>query len=237
MLLVIDREHKSYSALHLNRDTMTEIPIKGVTGELAGTITGQLALAHTYGSGGADSCRNTVEAVSKFLYGTEIDHYVSLTMDAVAVLNDLAGGVTVEVMDDFTAVDPTLVKGTNITLMGRQALTYIRARGGLEDSSNLRRMERQRQYLTALREQVEKRRQEQPDFDAKAILSIADYLVSDYTANQMAELNSRLEGYTFREVLDVPGEAVHGTEFMEFYADETTLMETVMGLFYEKQDS
>ena len=84
---------------------MTQIRILGVTGEPAGTFTGQLALAHTYGSGEEDSCENTVLAVSNLLYGMEIDHYVSLTMDGVALLNDLVGGVTVEVLDDFSGID------------------------------------------------------------------------------------------------------------------------------------
>ena len=45
-LLVLDRENKRHTTLHLNRDTMTQIPVLGVRGESAGSITGQLALAH-----------------------------------------------------------------------------------------------------------------------------------------------------------------------------------------------
>ena len=36
----------------------------------------------------------------------KIDHYMTLTMDAVGILNDLAGGVTLEVLDDMTELDP-----------------------------------------------------------------------------------------------------------------------------------
>jgi anionic cell wall polymer biosynthesis LytR-Cps2A-Psr (LCP) family protein len=86
MLIIFDRTNKSYTALQLNRDTMTEITMLGVRGEQAGVFTGQLALAHTYGSGGKDSCRNTVDAVSNLLYGIDIDHYVAVTMDAVPII-------------------------------------------------------------------------------------------------------------------------------------------------------
>ena len=106
---------------------MTQIQILGVTEEPAGSFTGQLALAHTYGSGEEDSCENTVLAVSNLLYGMEIDHYVSLTMDGVALLNDLVGGVPVEVLDDFSGIDDSLVQGETVTLRGRQALTYVRS--------------------------------------------------------------------------------------------------------------
>ena len=125
MLLVINKETGACTPIQLNRDTMTKIQILGVRGDVAGTFTGQLALAHTYGSGERDSCLNTTEAVSNLLYGVGIDHYISITMDGVAILNDLVGGVEVEVMDDFSSIDSTLVQGETVTLMGNHALTYV----------------------------------------------------------------------------------------------------------------
>ena len=56
------RRGRPVPPIQLNRDTMTEIQILGVNGEPAVTMTGQLALAHTYGSGEEDSCENTVLA-------------------------------------------------------------------------------------------------------------------------------------------------------------------------------
>ncbi|MDD3228835.1 MAG: LCP family protein [Oscillospiraceae bacterium] len=155
MLVIIDHTNKTYTALQLNRDTMTDITMLGVRGENTGVFTGQLALAHTYGSGGRDSCRNTVEAVSNYLYGIDIDHYVALTMDAIPIINDLAGGVQVEMLADFSAFDSAMSKGTVVTLHGEQALTYVRTRKGLDDSTNLSRMLRQQQYLNALSKNVQ----------------------------------------------------------------------------------
>ena len=51
LLLVMDKQHETCTPIQLNRDTMTQIQILGVTGEPEGTFTGQLALAHTYGRG------------------------------------------------------------------------------------------------------------------------------------------------------------------------------------------
>lgn len=233
VLLAVDRKAKTYSALHLNRDTMTDISVLGERGERVGTVNGQLALSHTYGTGGTDSCRNSVEAVSNLLHGVKIDHFLSMTMDAVAILNDYAGGVTVEVLDDFSEVDSTLVQGETITLKGQQALTYVRTRKNLEDSSNLHRMERQRQYLTALREQVESKRQEDPEFLAKALSKVSDFLVSDVTVNQMSALSEKIDGYTFTGFRTLDGEAVKGEKYMEYYVDEDALMETVLELYFQ----
>lgn len=70
MLLLIDRDAETCVSLHIDRDTMAEIQVIGVTGQVLGTDIAQLALAHTYGSGKQDSCRYTVQAVSAFLYGS-----------------------------------------------------------------------------------------------------------------------------------------------------------------------
>lgn len=233
LLLVMDKQNETCTPIQLNRDTMTQIQILGVTGEPAGTFTGQLALAHTYGSGEEDSCENTVLAVSNLLYGMEIDHYVSLTMDGVALLNDLVGGVTVEVLDDFSGIDDSLVQGETVTLQGQQALTYVRSRGGLEDSSNLHRMERQRQYLAALQQQLKAAVQQEDGFTLDALLQLNEYMVSDCTVNQLSDLGDSLATYQVSDILTTPGDAQEGEEFMEFTVDEDALQQLVMDVFYE----
>lgn len=233
LLLVMDKQNETCTPIQLNRDTMTQIQILGVTGEPAGTFTGQLALAHTYGSGEEDSCENTVLAVENLLYGMEIDHYVSLTMDGVALLNDLVGGVTVEVLDDFSGIDDSLVQGETVTLQGQQALTYVRSRGGLEDSSNLHRMERQRQYLAALQQQLKAAVQQEDGFTLDALLQLNEYMVSDCTVNQLSDLGDSLAAYQVSDILTTPGDAQEGEEFMEFTVDEAALQQLVMEVFYE----
>ena len=233
LLLVMDKQNETCTPIQLNRDTMTQIRILGVTGEPAGTTTGQLALAHTYGSGEEDSCENTALAVSNLLYGMEIDHYVSLTMDGVALLNDLVGGATVEVLDDFSGIDDSLVQGETVTLQGQQALTYVRSRGGLEDSSNLHRMERQRQYLAALQQQLKAAVQQEDGFTLDALLQLNEYMVSDCTVNQLSDLGDSLAAYQVSDILTTPGDAQEGEEFMEFTVDEAALQQLVMDVFYE----
>lgn len=232
MLFIMDQKAETCTALHLNRDTMTQIPVLGVRGENAGSITGQLALAHTYGSGRNDSCRNTVEAVSNLLYGIKIDHYIAFTMYAVAQINDLAGGVTVTVLDDLTSVSPQMEKGSTITLTGDMALSYVRTRYGLEDSSNLRRMERQRQYLMELHNTLSTKIEANDVFILETLDTLSPYMTSDCTANQLSQLFERWKLYTNRGILTIDGEAKVGEKFMEFYPNETALKQIVVNLFY-----
>ena len=233
LLLILDKTNQSCKILQLNRDTMTDIQSYGVAGKSTGTFTGQLALAHTYGTGGKDSCRNTVKAVSNLLYNVSVDHYLSLTMDAVPIINDAVGGVTVTVLDDMTSVDPALVKGAEVTLQGKQALTYVRTRKGLDDSTNLHRMERQRQYLGELYKGLISKLSGDDAFAADLILSINDDLTSDCTAVQLQDLGEFLGGCQTSAIDTIDGESVKGEEFMEFYPDESQLRQYVIDHFYE----
>lgn len=232
LLLVLDKDSGTCTPIQLNRDTMTEIRMLGVNGKPSGSFTGQLALAHTYGSGQEDSCENTVDAVSELLYGISIDHYISMTMDGVSLLNDLAGGVTVEILDDFSGIDGHLVQGERVTLQGEQALTYVRSRGGLENSTNLHRMERQLQYLAALQQQISTCMESDEGFVLSALLQVNAYLVSDCTIERLSELAELMSEADVQNIRTLEGEASEGEEFMEFYPDEDALQALVMDVFY-----
>ena len=195
LLLVMDKENETCTPIQLNRDTMTQIQILGVTGEPAGTFTGQLALAHTYGSGEEDSCENTVLAVENLLYGME-----------------------------------------TVTLQGQQALTYVRSRGGLEDSSNLHRMERQRQYLSALQQQLKQASQQDSGFTLDALLQLNEYMVSDCTVNQLSDLGDSMAAYEIEDIRTTEGDAQVGEEYMEFTVDEDALQQLVLEVFYDAVD-
>lgn len=232
MLLIINHDKNVCSLIQLNRDTMTEIQALGTRGEQAGTFVGQLALAHTYGSGGKDSCENTVDAVSNLLYGINIDHYLSLTMDAVETINDLVGGVTVTVLDDFSDMQADLIKGNTVTLEGEDTLAYLRTRKGLEDSSNLHRMERQRQYLTALKDNIYTCVTDDSDFILNMMVQISPNMVSDCTANELSYLYEALYNYKVEEISTLEGKEILGDKYIEYYVDEDYLRNEVIKLFY-----
>ena len=233
LLLVLDPEAGTTQAIHLNRDTMTEITIPAGTGAEAGTFTGRLALAYTGGSDSTDSCENTVQAVSGLLNGIEIDHYASVTMNGVAVLNDLVGGVTLEVLDDFTGIDSTLVQGETVTLQGEQALTYVRSGAGQDESAVLARMERQRQYLSALQDQAAACAAQDAGFILAAVIEVSAYLTSDCSIEELSEIGTALLEQPVETYCTLEGEAVQKETYMEYYVDADALQELVLELFYE----
>ncbi len=236
MLFVFDTEEKKYGAIHINRDTMTDVARLGVAGESIGSAVEQIALAHTQGNGKEVSCRNVADSVSGLLCGVKVMHYLSVTMDAVPIYNDLLGGVEVEVLEDFGGIDETLVKGERVTLMGEHALNYVRTRYGLEDSSNSTRMQRQRQYLNAIREKTEKMIGQDSEFVVRASLEMSEHIVSDRSVTQLQELARKMSEYEFTDIYSLEGNNVAGEEFIEFYPDADSLKKTVIDLFYTPKD-
>lgn len=235
MLLVFDNSEKKFTAVHLNRDTMVNMNVLGVAGQKIGTVNKQLALAHTYGNGRDVSCRNTADAVSELLNGVKVNHYLSITMDAVPILNDLLGGVEVTVLDDFSGIDDTLIKGETVTLHGDHALTYVRERYGLEDSSNSTRMVRQRQYMTAVYDKAMLEIENDDNFVIEASSKLADYIVSDRSVNQLQEIAKKLSQYKFTEIETLEGKSVIKDGLMEFRPDADSIDKIVFELFYKKK--
>lgn len=228
-LLVIDKATEAVDILQINRDTMTEIRKLSNDGKVTDSFVGQLALAYAYGAGGKNACRNSVAAVENLLYGINIDHYISLTMSAVSEINDSVGGVTVSLLDDFTHVNESWAKGTTVTLKGDEALTYIRERGALEDSSNISRMERQRQYMNAL---FDKYGKADAEVSIDLVSVVSEHLISDCTVDQLSKLIERIQNYRNNGVYALEGTVKNGAQHVEFYPDEEVLKKKVVDLFY-----
>ncbi len=231
MLVVIDDIAKTVAALHINRDTMADVPVLGLAGEKIGIVNKQLALAYAYGNGKVVSCRNTADAVSALLYNVNVDHYVSVTMDSVPLYNDLVGGVEVTVLDDFSGIDDELVKGETVTLTGDKVMTYIRSRKGLDDSTNSARMIRQRQYLNALYQKTLECVKGDETFILDATVLMADYMISDCAANQLTELAQTIVDYEFVGIRSLEGKNVVGEMYMEFYPEIDSIKKNVTELF------
>lgn len=232
LLLVLDHSTNTCSPLLLNRDTMTEITRLGVFGDEAGTFTGQLALAHTYGSGGSDSCLNSKRAVQDLL-GEDVDHYMSFTMESVPAVNDAVGGVAVTVLENFGENYPQLKKGEEVLLTGENALVYVRGRQNVGDQTNTGRMERQEQYMSALIEKLRSCAKENPDFLTNLTLKLGDAFQTDYTVSQLQALSELLLDCQIEPFVTLTGETRKGEEFMEFYVDEAALAQTVQDIFYQ----
>lgn len=234
MLLVLDETEKKCDILTLNRDTMVNMSVLGVRGEQAGTAYGQLALAYTYGSGLDDSCENMKQTVSTFLLGAEIDYYISMSMDAIPLLNDAVGGVTVEVTDDFSALDPSIGMGT-VTLRGQQAINFVRTRKDLGDQLNMSRLERHKAYMSGFLNALKDTRQNALSDIVTAYREAAPYIVTNCSTNTVTMLMERFSDYSLGEIYAPSGENILGQEYYEYHADEKDVTALALKLFFAEK--
>ena len=237
-LLVVDHTNMTYQYLPINRNTICEVRWYDVDGEDLGTSEAQIAYAHAVGDGGPMSCENAVEAVSNFLGGVQIQSYIALDMLSIPKINQLVDGVTVTIEDDFSATDPSLVKGETITLTDKQAETFVRARMSMaDDSTNEARMRRQQAFLDALRAQM----LEKAKADASYALGVYESLESDMVTNMNGKAFSRLvngltdcENLGPIEITGAIGEDEFG--FATFVADRDSVRDATIALYYRLAD-
>lgn len=231
MLLIFNETDEDCTVLYLNRDTMLDMDVLGVRGNYAGTAYGQLALAHTYGTGLEDSCENVANTLMNLLHGLTVDHYVSMRMDAIPILNDAVGGVTVHVKDDFSQVNPSITMG-DLTLKGDQVIDYVRTRKDVGDQKNVTRMERQKEYVDGFLKALYSK----ADADASFLLStyeaVEPYIVSDCSAETLGTLLDRYSDYEVADTVTPQGENRIEDGHYAFYADEEKLDELIVDLFY-----
>lgn len=230
-LLVFDEKTGQCNIINLNRDLMVTMPALNERGWEVGTHYGQIAFSHTYGDGMKASCKNVRKTVSSLFYGLDIDYYISLNMDTIAILNDSVGGVKVTVKDDFSAVDPELPMG-EVVLYGQQAVTFVQARWDVGDQLNLSRMERQKEYMDSFIQALRDKAETEPGFVLSVYHQITDYIVTDCSAEVLTRLENDYGDYTIGQILSLEGENVLGDELYEFYADEAALDALILRLLY-----
>lgn len=239
IMAVLDSETGHLSLINISRDAMVDVNRYNVRGQYLGTENMQLCLAYSYGDGKEKSCENTMESVSRLLYGMPVNAYVAIDYSAIAKLNDAVGGITVNVLEDLSAADPALKKGETVTLRGEQAQTYVRSRNtDILDSNNMR-MERQRQYISAFVSAAINGTKDNVTLPVTLYNSVSDYMVTNISVSEVTYLASLIlkNGASGGEMLTVPGNVVQGEIYAEFTPDEEELYKMILNVFYKEISS
>lgn len=237
-LATLDTETGEFNLINISRDSMVDVNRYNVEGKYLETEKMQLCLAYSYGDGKESSCLNTAQSVSRLMYGMPIHAWAAIDYSGISVLNDLVGGVTVEVLEDISSVDSQLAAGNQVTLNGQQAHTYVRYRNTDELDSNNQRMARQKQYLTAFLQTVLSRTREDITFPLSLYQNALEYMVTDIDSQEVVYLASLAvqQGFSEGNMYSVPGQVVKGEEYAEFIPDEEGLYELILSVFYNKEN-
>lgn len=238
ILLIVANPHtEQLQVININRDSMVDIELYDTDGGYAGTEKKQLALQYAYGDGRVESCELMEKAVSKLFYGIPIHGYIALDMESIPTINDLVGGVEVTVLEDMSKYKAGWSEGAGIKLTGSDALLYIREREdeSTELGSNVKRIERQKQYLSVFANKLKEKTKNDITFPLTLYAKVQKHMVTSLSVDEITYLVSTLVGYDFsmENVISIQGEMAMGEKNEEFYVEEEILRTFIIDTFYE----
>lgn len=236
-LAALDTSSGKVTLVNVPRDIMTYVRSYDKDGKYDGKKLRQICLAYAYGDGKEKSCDNVAYAVSKVLYGVPIQSYMSIDLSAISVLNDAIGGVNVQVIGDLTSADPALKEGANVTLLGGQAETYVRSREFEPLDANLKRMQRQQQYVTSYIQKALQEMKSDLTLPLDLLNLVSNNSVTNLSASKITYLATKVSGSSFSSdsIYSIDCKIKEGeTGYAEYYPDETKLFEMVLKVFYKQ---
>lgn len=241
MLIIVNHTEKTYSMLQINRDTMTEVKLINQDGTGEATAKLQICTSHWYGGTKKQSCKNTVQAVSKLLGGIKIDAYYALDMQAIGLLNQAVGGITVTIEDDFTQIDPNMQPGITLKLTDEQAYHYVHTRYGVAGEDNVSRMKRQQVYMQAYFKQVAPYLDEK-DFIVTLYNQLTRYSTTNISGDDLNKMVSTTQAYDNKGIYTIEGEEKlgqslgDGEDHVEYYVEKESHVEVMRELYNLQED-
>ena len=236
ILAVMNPTTEEIQIINVNRDSITDIEIYDTAGVYMGKERGQITLQYAYGDGREKSCELMEQAVSELFYGIPIHGYVALDILAIANLNDAVGGVEVTVDEDVAVYMPEWNVGSKVTLQGEEALYYVRHRAAetQELGTNLRRIERQKEFMTAFVQKLKEKTKGNITFPLSLYDDVKKNMVSSISIEEMTYLASMALDYKFslNSMRGMTGESVMGENSEEFHVNDADLKQMIIEVFY-----
>lgn len=149
-------------------------------------------------------------------------------------LTDVVGGVRLTPNETLNSSSGTIYEGRETVLKGALVDTYLRSRGSDVEANN-RRMQRQKQFVTAFASQAGN--QVLSDFGklTRFYNTAVPYTVTDVTLSELTYLASCcLTADVGNSIVynSISGETVMGEKYVEFHADSQSVFEAVLKTFY-----
>lgn len=238
LLMVLDYTDDSCGSIQIDRNTITDVYMLDDADEMFSSREMQICVANMYGTTPDVSARNTVEAVKNLLGElSAIDGYYVMNMGDIGALNHAVGGVEVTVKDDMTVLDPGLTAGAKVNLSDTQAESFVRGRMSLSDATNEARMGRQTQYMSGLFEKIRTHTMENPGYGLELFDTLRSCAVTNMTGKDFSRIARMLLKGRDKGILRIKGKTMtgrvldDGQEHEEFYADPSSILDTMTELF------
>lgn len=236
-LQTIDVKTGKAVIIGISRDSMVDVDVYSMDGNFIRTDNKQICLAYAYGDGKKTSCDNVIKSVSRLLYGMPVKYYCAMDMEPIGILNDAVGGATVTALEDINLPGGMVTKGETVTLKGDDARYYLQYRDTSAIDSNMQRMKRQQQYLTAFSKSALSMTKKDITTPVKLLNKVSKYVTTNLGTSMITYLTTSVLAHNYNGEIDfrmVQGKVVEGEKYAEFVTDETALYELILDVFYNK---
>ena len=244
-VLSMNPNKKTIRIVGIPRNSMVGVDIYDQNAREMETIHNQICLQYGYAGGGGNGLNAMREASSKLLYDLPIHGVFAIGYDAVSIINDKVGGVTVDVLEDMPEKNRAFVLGNTVHLNGSMALQYVRERDYYQLGSPTLRLKRQKQYITALIQAAKACVKENPLIVTELYNSITSYMNTDVTLDEAVYLVRQALDYQFDsdsfyllqgDDVSVPFTRKDGTEdfYDDYYLREDSIRQTMIDAFYDE---
>lgn len=240
----------SINIIGIPRNAMVNVDIYDAQNHQLDTVYDQICLQYAFAGGGKNGLERMMESVSDVLYGLPIHGAFAIGYDAVSVINDMVGGVEVEVLEDLQKENKIFVPGNTVHLDGKLALAYVRSRNYGQIGSPTLRLVRQKQYIMVLIQKARSEVKKNPVIVKDMYSAVARYMNTDVTLEEVVYLAAQAVDYRFDgesfyllegedmavEIPDEkrkPGEEAEAF-YNDYYLDEESVKTIMLDVFYNE---
>lgn len=232
------------------RNSMVNVDIYDEENHKIDTVYDQICLQYAFAGGGQAGLDRVKESVGDLFYGLPIHGAFAVGYDAVGIVNDMVGGVDVEVLEDLQKENPLFTVGNHVHLDGDLALSYVRSRNYGQLGSPTLRLKRQKQYITALIGKTRSKVKEDPAVVKTMYDAVSRYMNTDVTLEEVVYLAAKAVDYRFDadsfhllegedHAVEIPKERLRPGEeaepfYDDYYLSEDSIKEIMLDVFYQE---
>ena len=182
--------------------------------------------------------------LSTLLGGLRIDDYYTINMADIDKINNAIGGVTVNIEENMTNIDPEFAEGASVHLTDDQAEKFVRARMSVGDGSNKGRMARQTQYMQKAYSMVIGQLRDNPEYVNDLYDQLSSSVETSGDGSEISRLTNHMIQYDNLGILQLDGTTKFGDtqgdgiEHEEFYVNEDSIISVlgkVMDLYQDEE--
>ena len=244
-LVSLNNRDKKVNIIAIPRNSMVHVDIYNEEKKCIDSIYNQICLQYGYAGGGELGLQKMKDCVSKLFYDLPIHGACAVSYDAIGIITDKIGGIEITLTEDMTKYQKSYTSGSDVTLTGKNVISYLRYRDNSELGSPTTRLTRQKEFMKVAIAKVVQEVKKNPPIVSEIYQAIVPYMNTDITLDKVVYLAAESIDYSITEssFYQLTGEdkkvefenAKKDEDFYDdYYLNEEVLKKSIMEIFYHK---